>query len=111
MYYATYISSRIAVYPFKKLTIYPNGSDYAFDFVKGINLVLGGNGMGKTTFVNIIKYSIIGNYKKQFDYTRTYKDKIIERRTQLPAGFFSNRMSASISLDKEPIVEVSFSPH
>jgi DNA repair exonuclease SbcCD ATPase subunit len=92
----------------KNYTLYPNGLDYAFDFIKGINLVLGGNGMGKTTFVNIIKYSIIGNYKKQFDYTRTYKDRIIERRTQLPPGFFSNRMSASISSDKEPIVEISF---
>lgn len=37
----------------KNYTLYPNGLDYTFDFVKGVNLVLGGNGMGKTTFVNI----------------------------------------------------------
>ena len=40
----------------KNYTLYPNGLDYTFDFVKGVNLVLGGNGMGKTTFVNIIKF-------------------------------------------------------
>lgn len=31
----------------KNYTLYPNGLDYTFDFVKGVNLVLGGNGMGK----------------------------------------------------------------
>lgn len=38
----------------KNYTLYPNGLDYTYDFVEGVNLVLGGNGMGKTTFVNII---------------------------------------------------------
>ena len=48
----------------KNYTLYPNGLDYSFDFVKGINLILGGNGMGKTTFVNIIKFDLS-------DYTRS----------------------------------------
>lgn len=39
----------------KNYTLYPNGLDFTFDFVKGFNLVLGGNGMGKTTFVSLIK--------------------------------------------------------
>ncbi len=30
----------------KNYTLYPNGLDYTYDFVKGINLILGGNGMG-----------------------------------------------------------------
>lgn len=50
----------------KNYTLYPNGLDYTFDFVKGVNLVLGGNGMGKTTFVNIIRFAILGLYKKPF---------------------------------------------
>lgn len=76
----------------RNYTLYPNGLDYTFDFIKGVNLVLGGNGMGKTTFVNLIKYAIIGNYKKQYDYTRTYKEKSIEKRIQQPERFYSNRM-------------------
>lgn len=48
----------------KNYTLYPNGLDYTFEFVKGANLVLGGNGMGKTTFVNIIRFAILGLYKK-----------------------------------------------
>lgn len=47
----------------KNYTLYPNGLDYTFDFVKGVNLILGGNGMGKTTFVNIIRFGLIGLYK------------------------------------------------
>lgn len=92
----------------KNYTLYPNGLDYIFDFIKGVNLVLGGNGMGKTTFVNIIKYAIIGNYKKQFDYTRTYKDRIIEKRTQLSESFYSNRMDSSIVVDEDPTVEITY---
>lgn len=92
----------------RNYTLYPNGLDYTFDFIKGVNLVLGGNGMGKTTFVNLIKYAIIGNYKKQYDYTRTYKEKSIEKRIQQPERFYSNRMDPSIIVNEEPTVKITF---
>lgn len=89
-------------------TLYPNGLDFSYNFVNGVNLVLGGNGMGKTTFINIIKYAVIGNYKKSFDYTRTYKDKLIEKRALYPSDYFRNRMDKSISVDKEATVTITF---
>jgi energy-coupling factor transporter ATP-binding protein EcfA2 len=92
----------------KNYTLYPNGMDYTYDFVKGINLILGGNGMGKTTFVNIIRYAIIGNYKRQYDYTRTYKEKSIEKRIQYPDKYYSSRMDSSILTDGDPTVRLSF---
>jgi len=92
----------------KNYTLYPNGLDYTYDFVKGINLILGGNGMGKTTFVNIIRYAIIGNYKRQYDYTRTYKDRSIEKRIQYPDKYYSSRMDPSILVDGNPAVRLSF---
>lgn len=96
----------------RNYTLYPNGLDYTFDFIKGVNLVLGGNGMGKTTFVNLIKYAIIGNYKKRFDFRRTYKEKLIERRQENSATYFSNRMDASVITDAEdPFVELTFMIH
>lgn len=91
----------------KNYTLYPNGLDYTFDFVKGVNLVLGGNGMGKTTFVNIIRYAILGLYKKPFGYTRTYQGNIIEKRQLFPQKYFSNRMDDSIHTDASPIVSIS----
>lgn len=89
-------------------TLYPNGLNFEYDFVKGVNFILGGNGMGKTTFVNIIKYSIIGHYKKPYDYTRTYKDQIIERRTPYPIDYFKNRMDSDINLNRIPFVTIKF---
>lgn len=73
----------------KNYTLYPNGLDYTFDFVKGVNLVLGGNGMGKTTFVNIIRFAILGLYKKPFGYTRTYQGSIIEKRQLFPQKYLA----------------------
>lgn len=87
-------------------TLYPNGLDYTFDFVKGVNLVLGGNGMGKTTFVNIIRFAILGLYKKPFGYTRTYQGNIIEKRQLFPQKYFSNRMDDSIHTDVSPSVSI-----
>lgn len=92
----------------KNYTLYPNGLDYTFDFVKGFNLILGGNGMGKTTFVSLIKYALIGNYKKQYEYTRTYKENKIEKRERNSDDFFRNRIDNSIELDSDPTVTISF---
>lgn len=89
-------------------TLYPNGLDFEYDFVNGVNLILGGNGMGKTTFVNIIKYSIIGNYKKQFDYTRTFKERKIEKRLLYYEDYFKNRMDSSIITKNTAKVIINF---
>lgn len=79
-------------------TLYPNGLDFKYDFVHGVNLIMGGNGMGKTTFVNILKYAIIGHYKNEFDYTRTYKNRKIEKRIAHPFDYFKSRAGDSNSL-------------
>lgn len=92
----------------KNYTLYPCGLDYTFDFVKGVNLILGGNGMGKTTFVNIIKFGLIGLYKKQRDYTRTYKDKAIVKRLLYPSDFFSARKDDKVITENDATVLLSF---
>ena len=92
----------------KNYTLYPNGLDYSYDFVKGINLILGGNGMGKTTFVNIIKFGLIGLYKRQRDYTRTYKERAIVKRLLYPWDYFSARKDDNIIVDGEATVSLRF---
>lgn len=92
----------------KNYTLYPNGLDYSYNFVKGVNLILGGNGMGKTTFVNIIKFGLIGLYKKQRDYTRTYKDRAIVKRLLYPYDFFYARQDEKILANGEAEVILSF---
>lgn len=92
----------------KNYTLYPNGLDYTYDFVKGINLVLGGNGMGKTTFVNIIKFGLIGLYRKAKDLTRTYQGRAIVKRLLYPSDYFSARRDDSILVTGEATVTIRF---
>lgn len=92
----------------KNYTLYPNGLDYTFDFVKGVNLVLGGNGMGKTTFVNMIKFGIIGLYKKAMDLTRTYKERAIIKRLLYPYDYFFARKDDSVQIAGEATVTLTF---
>ena len=92
----------------KNYTLYPNGLDYTYDFVKGINLVLGGNGMGKTTFVNIIKFGLVGLYRKAKDLTRTYQGRAIVKRLLYPSDYFSARQDDSIETTGEATVSLRF---
>lgn len=92
----------------KDYSLYPNNLDYSFEFVKGFNLILGGNGMGKTTFVSLIKYALIGNYKKQYEYTRTYKESKIEKRERNSDDFFKNRLDPSVETKSDPTVTLNF---
>lgn len=92
----------------KNYTLYPNGLDYTYDFVKGINLILGGNGMGKTTFVNIIKFGLIGLYRKAKDLTRTYQGRAIVKRLLYPSDYFSARKDDSVKAVGEATVTLHF---
>lgn len=92
----------------KNFTLYPNGLDYEYDFINGVNVIIGGNGMGKTTFVNLIKYSILGHYKKDFDFTRTYKDRKIEKRTLHPVNYYKDRLDPTINTDGPATITIDF---
>lgn len=92
----------------KNFTLYPNGLDFTYDFVKGVNLILGGNGMGKTTFVNIIKYGITGGFKEHYDLIRTYKEEGVFKRILYPENYFKNRMDNQIEKKDLAIVIVVF---
>ena len=95
----------------RNYTLYPNGLDYTYDFVKGVNLILGGNGMGKTTFVNIIKFGLIGLYRKAKDLTRTYKERAIVKRLLYPPDYFSARKDDSVQASGEAMVTLIFKIH
>lgn len=75
------------------------------DFVHGVNLIIGGNGVGKTTFINLIRYGIIGLYKKDLD-VRTYRGEKRLGRQQYSQDYFKNRMIESYenNLDAEVVL-------
>jgi energy-coupling factor transporter ATP-binding protein EcfA2 len=82
--------------------------DIDFKFINGINLIIGGNGVGKTTFINIVKYALIGLYKKDLT-VRNYdnKKRFIRGSYTNCNTYFRNRTKEEPS-DREGFVELSF---
>lgn len=82
--------------------------DIDYEFILGLNLIIGGNGIGKTTFINIVKYALIGLYKKDLD-VRVYKGekRLIRGNYANCNTFFRNRTEEKDS-DKDGSVELWF---
>ena len=60
-------------------------------FSEKINLVFGTNGLGKTTFLNIMQYAIIGPYLGKVE-SRNWKDQQKLKRPTFEKYYFRNRM-------------------
>ena len=82
--------------------------DIDYEIINGLNLIIGGNGVGKTTFISIIKYALIGLYKKDLD-VRVYKGekRLIRGKYANCNTFFRNRTKGEES-DKFGCVELWF---
>lgn len=82
--------------------------DIDYEFINGLNLIIGGNGVGKTTFISIIKYALIGLYKKDLD-VRVYKGekRLVRGKYTNCNTFFRNRTKENEN-DKDGCVELWF---
>lgn len=74
------------------------------DFSKKLNIVLGTNGLGKTSLLTMIQYSVIGPYCGELK-TRNYGGEQKKRRPMYEKGFFRNRMT---KINKEAYVLVKY---
>jgi DNA repair exonuclease SbcCD ATPase subunit len=73
-------------------TLYQQEPTFEYDFKVGTNAVIGANGIGKTTFVNIIIYCLVGHKKKKFKINKnTNKNKL----EYVDEDFFSSRIDNS----------------
>ncbi len=83
-------------------------SDIDYEFIDGLNLIIGGNGVGKTTFISIVKYALIGLYKKDLD-VKVYKGekRLIRGKYANCNTYFRNRTSGKAT-DKDGCVELWF---
>lgn len=63
------------------------------NFSSKLNLIFGTNGLGKTTLLNILQYSIIGPYIGKVE-SRNWKDQQKLRRPMHDKNYFNNRMNA-----------------
>ena len=102
IYLPTLINIRIENY-----SLYEQRPSFSYEFINGINLIIGGNGVGKTTFLNIIKYGLIGAYHSD-EIVRVYNYNKITKRRQLNKYFFKNRMAPSYEKNEEAKVILKF---
>lgn len=96
----------------QNFSLYPRDLDLKYEFIDGINLIIGGNGVGKTTFLNILKFALIGLYKKGIDVKRREWRGVeyrFEKRVNLPYTFFSNRMDHTQTYNENAKVILTFS--
>ena len=82
--------------------------DIEFDFINGINLIIGGNGVGKTTFVNIIKYALIGLYKKDLTVRNYQGEKRLSRETYKNSNSYFRNRTNNKETDINAFVELTF---
>lgn len=71
-------------------TLYQQEPTFYYKFQNGINAVVGANGIGKTTFVNIIIYCLVGHKKKRNKITKNSKKLGYE---YVDEDFFSSRIN------------------
>ena len=105
------MSNNIFLPQLKRVGIYNYSlynTDIEYNFIDGINLIIGGNGVGKTTFVNIVKYSLIGLYKNDLVVRNYQGEKRFNRETYRNTNvYFRNRMKGLPS-DQNAYVELEF---
>lgn len=78
-------------------TLYEQEPSFQYEFKAGINAVVGANGIGKTTFVNIIIYCLVGHKKKKNKITKNSKKSEYE---YIDEDFFSSRIN---NMDEDTI--------
>lgn len=82
--------------------------DIDYEFIEGLNLIVGGNGVGKTTFINILKYALIGLYKKQLDVKNYKGEKRLTRESYKNSDSFFKNRTKNLPSDEEGFVELIF---
>lgn len=82
--------------------------DIDYEFIDGVNLIIGGNGVGKTTFINIIKYALIGLYKKDLIVKNYNNEKRYIRESYTNSNYYFRNRTNNLDSDKNGYVELSF---
>lgn len=86
-------------------SLYAQEPTFEFNFLNGISAIIGGNGIGKTTFVETILYCLAG-HKKIYPVLGKKKVKVKERI--LDPNFFSSRMDDRFELNKKAKAFLNF---
>lgn len=87
-------------------SLYQQMPSFEFKFQNGISAVIGGNGIGKTTFVELVLYCLLGSRRI---YQVLSKKKIKTKEKIIDPKFFVARMNESYEFNGEAKAFLNFS--
>ncbi|MFV0239888.1 MAG: AAA family ATPase [Lacrimispora sphenoides] len=92
----------------RNYSLYAQEPTYEYNFQTGVNAIVGANGIGKTTLVNMIIYALVGHRK---EYGKIKKDTLQETYKFVEEDFFSARMNYRFDkeLNEKACVRLTFS--
>lgn len=92
----------------ENFSLYSNNLKFEYEFKDGLNLIVGGNGIGKTTFVNLIIFGFIGLYTRHNEHQRTYKGEAKGYRKVRSTDYFLKRMMKDVEYNKHAKIILEF---
>ncbi|MCP1312592.1 AAA family ATPase [Paenibacillus tyrfis] len=87
-------------------SLYSQEPSFEFSFLDGISAIIGGNGIGKTTFVELILFCLVGHRKI---YPVLGKKKTKTKGKIIDPKFFVSRMNPKYDKNKEAKAYLGFS--
>lgn len=87
-------------------SLYKQQPSFEFSFSEGINAIIGVNGIGKTTFVEMILYCLLG-FKKEYRLKK-YKRKTTLEVVKENTNYFSSRFNNTYPDNHQASVTITF---
>lgn len=92
----------------ENFSLYSNNLNFEYKFIDGLNLIVGGNGIGKTTFINLIIFGFIGLYTSHKEHQRTYLGEAKGYRKVRSKDYFSKRMLKDVEYNRNAKLILEF---
>lgn len=90
-------------------SLYVQQPSFQFEFEDGINAIVGVNGIGKTTFIELIMYSLIG-FEREYKTKNINGQKIIKSSKETNAiDYFKSRFNKNFNSNHNAKVILEFS--
>ncbi len=87
-------------------SLYKQQPSFEYEFKEGINAIIGVNGIGKTTFVEIILYCLLG-FKREYRFKKYKRKTTLEINKENPE-FFSSRLDISYAENSKASVSLEY---
>lgn len=88
----------------ENFSLYSQQPSFSYDFKSGINAIIGVNGIGKTTFIELIIYCLVG-YKREYKLNKRKNEMAFVKKNQ---NYFSSRFNNNFEKNEEAKATLTF---